>query len=172
TRGPEGGAPAQWPSGSRARRAAGQATLVMLGHPQCPCTRATIAELALLMTHCQGRVQATVLFLKPAGVDEQWVHTDLWDSAARIPGVHVMEDSGGVEAERFGALTSGQTLLYDANGRLLFSGGITDGRGHEGENPGRDAVEALLRGEPAGRAKNFVFGCGLRDARREAKWSR
>ena len=38
--------------------------------------------------------------------------------------------------QRFGAETSGQTLLYDRDGRLLFSGGTTGSRGHDGDNAG------------------------------------
>ena len=45
-----------------------------------------------------------------------------------------------------GATTSGHVLLYDAGGVLRFAGGITDGRGHEGDNAGLDAALALLRG--------------------------
>jgi hypothetical protein len=45
------------------------------------------------------------------------------------PAQRARADAEGVEMHRFGALTSGQTLVYDAAGRLLFSGGITASRG-------------------------------------------
>src|ERR1043165_1176426 len=128
-----------WPIESRIKRAPDKATLIMLAHPHCPCTRASIGELALLMAHSQGRLTAYVLFLKPAGFSEEWEKTDLWQSAASIPGVNVLSDDDGAEARLFHATTSGQTNLYDAEGRLLFSGGITGARGHSGDNAGRSA---------------------------------
>ena len=48
--------PATWPKESSLQSLAGQARLVMTVHPQCPCTRASIGELALLMAACQGRL--------------------------------------------------------------------------------------------------------------------
>lgn len=146
---------------SRIERAPDRATLIMLAHPHCPCTRASIGELALLMAHAQGRVNAYVLFLKPQGFTDDWEKSDLWRSAAEIPGVSVLKDEGGVEAARFHAATSGQTVLYDATGRLLFSGGITGGRGHSGDNAGRSAITALLNEGEAEQAETAVYGCPL-----------
>jgi hypothetical protein len=130
-------------------------------HPHCPCSRASIGELALLMAHCQGRVDAQVLFLQPAEMSSDWVLTDLWREAARIPGVTVSRDEAGREARLFGAETSGDTALYDGQGRLMFHGGITIARGHSGDNPGRDALEALLLGTPTQQTNTPVFGCSL-----------
>jgi len=155
--------PARWPTESRIPRVSDGATLIMMAHPHCPCTRASVGELALLMAHTQGRVTAYVLLLKPQGVPENWEKTDLWNSAASIPGVHVLADEDGIEAERFHAATSGQTLLYDKNGRLLFSGGITAARGHSGDNTGRSAIVSLLMQGEAERTETFVFGCPLFD---------
>jgi hypothetical protein len=154
-------APAQWPADSRIKRAPERATLVMLAHPQCPCTRASMSELARLMTQAQGRVTAYVLFVKPSGFPADWVQTDLLTSAAAIPGVHVVPDDDGAEARRFHAATSGQTMLYDTQGRLLFSGGITRARGHAGDNAGRAAIVSLLTTAEAEQQATPVFGCPL-----------
>lgn len=152
--------PAQWPLDSGIHLATDRATLVVLVHPHCPCTRASIGELARLMTQAQGRVTAYALFVKPPGSSDDWEKTDLWQSAASIPGVNVVVDEG-VEAQRFHAATSGQTVLYDAEGHLLFSGGITGSRGHSGDNAGRDAIVSLLNTGEAERAETAVFGCPL-----------
>lgn len=151
----------QWPADSRIRRADDRATLVMLAHPHCPCTRASLGELARLMAQAQGRAQAYVLFVKPSDFPDGWEQTDLLTSASAIPGVTVVRDDEGVEAGRFRAATSGQTMLYDAGGKLLFSGGITGARGHEGDNAGRAAVVSLLTADEAGQAGTPVFGCPL-----------
>jgi hypothetical protein len=89
------------------------------------------------------------------------VQTDLLASAAAIPGVVVVRDDEGVEAGRFRAATSGQTMLYDTAGTLLFSGGITSARGHAGDNAGREAVVSLLTTDEAARKETPVFGCPL-----------
>lgn len=159
--------PAQWPGGSTIQPIPNQATLVVLAHPHCPCTRATIGELAKIMAHSQGRLSAYVLFIKPPGVAADWAVTDLWQSAARIPGVKVVEDSDGSEARRFNTATSGQALLYGPQGHLLFSGGITASRGHAGDNAGRDAIVSLVNAKPADRNQTPVFGCPLFDSRSE-----
>src|SRR6266851_2507095 len=119
-----GSAPSQWPAQTRIERVPGLPSIVVMAHPHCPCTKATIGELALLMAHIQNRAAAAVVFVKPAGFQEQWAETDLWQSAKEIPGVIVLSDPNGLEASRFGAQASGQTMLYDANGKLQFNGGI------------------------------------------------
>lgn len=120
-----------------------------------------MGELAQVMAKAKGRVQAQVWFYRPAAESEEWSHTDLWRSAAKIPGVRVAEDVGGAEAAHFHATVSGQTLLYGKNGRRLFNGGITGARGHAGDNAGRAAVLALLRGDTFQAVETPVFGCAL-----------
>ena len=66
-----------------------------------------------------------MLFLKPKQSGSEWEDTELRRSVAAIPSVMVLSDVDGAEARRFGAETSGHTLLFDRDGRLLFSGGIT-----------------------------------------------
>lgn len=164
--------PGSWPATSHIQRVTDRATLVMLAHPRCPCTRASIGELALLMARSQGRVTAYVLFLKPSGFSDEWEKTDLWKSAASIPGVNVVIDNGGTEARRFHAASSGQTMLYDADGRLLFSGGITRARGHSGDNAGRSAIESILNVGAADQSETLVFGCPLFDENSECRKSK
>jgi hypothetical protein len=106
-------------------------------------------------------VSAHVFFLKPTSVPDDWERTDLWRSAASIPGVQVWADPDGAEARRFHAATSGLALLYDGDGRLRFCGGITRARGHAGDNPGREALRALLLEGGPGPTQTPVFGCPL-----------
>jgi hypothetical protein len=161
---PAGHPPAHWPVDSRVPAPNAHARLVIAAHPQCPCTRATIGELELLMAESNGLVDAYVLFYRPEGVPSGWERTDLWTRAAAIPAVQVLRDDQGVESGRFGALASGQAMLYSAHGDLLFAGGITASRGHSGDNAGRAAIVALLNGEPAVRTVTPVFGCTIFDA--------
>jgi hypothetical protein len=162
-----GAVPQTWP-GSQLQPTPGRATLVMLAHPHCPCTRASVGELAQIMAQSEGRIAAYVLFLKPTGSDSTWENTDLWRSAAAVPGVTVMADKDGAEARRFGSETSGHTLLFDENGRLLFSGGITRSRGHSGDNAGRSAIISFLNNHTPDRAQTSVFGCSFSDPAAES----
>lgn len=152
-------APAELPRDALPSAAPALARLVMLAHPRCPCTRASLAELARLMAQADGRLSADVFFVQPAGTADDFVDTDLWRAAAAIPGVRVWRDRDGRTAAGFGADTSGQVVLYSAAGRRLFQGGITAARGHEGDNLGHAAVLAALDGDRP--ADTPVFGCGL-----------
>ncbi|MCH7725280.1 MAG: RedB protein [Planctomycetes bacterium] len=153
----------EWPGESHIQRNAELPTLVLFAHPRCPCTRASIGELALIMARCQGRVDAHVLFFKPTEFSSDWEKTDLWRDAEEIPSVKVTWDEDGSEARRFQAATSGFTVLYDPNGRLVFSGGITGSRGHYGDNAGKTAIESILTSGPTDRKSSLVFGCQLLD---------
>ena len=159
--GAAGTPPLRWPASSRIQREPGEFTLIVAAHPQCPCSRATVGELSRLMTLNPHRLRAYVLFVRPTGFTDDWVKTDLWRSAAAIPGVTPIRDDEAVEALRFGAVTSGQTMLYDGEGRLMFSGGVTGARGHYGDNAGLAAVNAVLNGEETGLRQSPVFGCAL-----------
>jgi hypothetical protein len=158
-----GQAPAGWPAHSRLVRDSRQANLILIAHPHCFCTQASIEELDRILTRCPGQVRARVLFLRPDGFAPGWEHTDLWRRAAAIPGVEVHADPAGIEARRFGVRTSGHVLLFDAEGRRRFSGGITRSRGHQGDNPAAAALLALLQGETPDDTEPPVFGCPLED---------
>jgi hypothetical protein len=153
--------PHQWPADSKCILASDRPTLLMFVHPRCPCSRSSMNELAVLMACCRERVDASVVFFRPSSAPDDWVKTDLWESADRIPGVVVRQDVGGAEQRRFGALVSGETFLFVPSGELVFHGGITASRGHAGDNRGRSAVEARVLERPSPLATTPVFGCEL-----------
>jgi hypothetical protein len=155
--------PTGWPRDSAISRRPGMPIVIVFAHPKCPCTDATIGELSILMTRLQGKATAAVIFVRPASFVDGWEKTELWRSAKAIPGVSVFSDPGGVEARRFGAQASGQTILYDSGGRMRFSGGITASRGHSGDNAGRSAVVSLVITGTAQTERTSVFGCSLHD---------
>jgi hypothetical protein len=139
-------------------------TLVMFVHPLCPCTRATLNQLDRLSASSGGKLRATVLFQLPKGFGKSWVEKSLWQHASSIKGVTCVVDADQSEAKIFGAKTSGDTFVYAADGKLLFHGGITPGRGHEGDCKGYDTVLAILRGRQkdlATATRTLSFGCAL-----------
>jgi hypothetical protein len=154
-------APVSWPDGLQFARDRDKPTVVMMAHPRCSCTRASLSELAQIVTRAQGRAAFHVLFVRPEGVDDGWTDTDTYRRATALPGVRVTPDPGGVTAARLGATTSGHVVVYDRNGTLRFSGGITASRGHEGENTGRSAVLAVVNGGATNDTSTKTFGCEL-----------
>jgi hypothetical protein len=159
--GSSGPPPVIWPAASKIPFDASRPTLVMFAHPRCPCTRASLGELDVLLAQVPMQPSVHVVFLKPANIETNWEKTDLWSKASSISGVTVHTDDAGVEARRFHSETSGQTLLYDPSGKLRFQGGITSARGHAGDNPGRSALQELLREGHSNEVKTRVFGCSL-----------
>jgi hypothetical protein len=154
-------APAIWPQATGISRDASGPTLVLFLHPRCPCSRATLAELERLIAACDRPFALRIVFVRPAGTGDDWNRTDLHRAAERIPHAVVSDDADGIEAARFDAKTSGQALLYAADGRLLFQGGLTASRGHEGDNVGRSALSALISGSRSNCTQTAVFGCSL-----------
>jgi hypothetical protein len=151
----------EWPARSSLIRDPHRPTLLMFIHPHCPCSRASVAELSVLASECRGRASFQVLFVRPANCEVGWERTSLFATAQRIPGVIVACDAEGVEAARFGATTSGETLLFTGAGRLMFHGGITASRGHEGDNSGLAAVKTLIGAGRADAREAPIYGCSL-----------
>lgn len=136
-------------------------TLIFFAHPKCPCTRASLRELARLMTNVNGKLQVYVVFIRPQGEGDEWTETDLRASAEAIPNVRIVVDEDGRETKIFNGQTSGLNLLYDRHGNLRFNGGITSARGHEGESAGRRAIFEIVTQEAHQDAETPVFGCPL-----------
>jgi hypothetical protein len=151
----------RWPAASALERATDRPTVVLLAHPQCSCTPASIGELAEVLARVRNRPRTYVVFLKPSTFADGWERTPLWEAASRLPGATVVKDVDGVEANAFGGATSGQTFLYDRDGFLQFSGGITSSRGHAGDNAGRRALVSLIDGLQTDHRHTSVFGCPL-----------
>jgi hypothetical protein len=152
-------APGRWPPDSVIAREAGRPTLLMFVHPDCPCSRASLRELASVAA-AHAALSVRVLIDRSSGTGDEGPMRHL---AARIAGAQVVADDGR-EAARFGARTSGLVVAYDAQGALLFRGGITSSRGHEGDSLGRRRLLALLTGRPVDRREAPVFGCALTDS--------
>jgi hypothetical protein len=135
-------------------------TLLMFAHPRCPCTRASLRELERLLARTTKLKDVQIVVLRNPRLLAGWEQSPIVEFARRTQQLQVIEDEGGRWAEIYGARTSGHVFLYDDQGRLLFSGGITPARGHEGHSSGSAAILAHLRGEPAV-AEAAVFGCSL-----------
>jgi hypothetical protein len=157
--GDSGSPPEHWPAQSKIIRD-GRPTLLVFAHPLCPCTRATLAELERLVAACPDQLDAHVVFIAPEGTDDSWRDSELFRIARRIRPVTIDVDAGRHETDLFRERTSGSSLLYDSSGKLLFQGGLTAARGHEGDNQGTDSIKALMTRQ-GDHADTPVFGCPL-----------
>jgi hypothetical protein len=163
TPGSQGVHPARWPRASQLRRSGLRDTLLIFVHPGCPCSRASLAELTRFRSITGDSVEIFIVFLLPDLTTAEWERTDTWTAATRVPHAELLTDTMGTEAARFGAETSGQVLLYNAEGDLTFAGGITGSRGHEGDNPALREVLALVDSHPPRLRQSSVYGCPLSD---------
>ena len=118
-------------------------------------------ELARIVRFTQSELDVVVLVYAPEIMQDGWERTDLWDSFSSIPGVRVIADVDGEQIKQFGARTSGECALFDENGTLVFGGGITSGRGHEGDNIGSQSIIAFSRGHSIPASYSHVFGCNI-----------
>ncbi len=155
--GPPGRPLGSWPEVSEPFLAA-RPHLVMLIHPRCPCSRASLTILAEVMRAAQPDVDLRVLVYRPWGSRPDWS-----GPLKTIPGAIIRDDPGGRVASQFGLETSGTVIAYDANGRRGFAGGITSGATSVEPNPGSEAVLAMLLGRRPELEATPVFGCSIID---------
>jgi len=154
-------AQATWPTKTHISRDPNFSTLIMFTHPRCECSEASMSELNQILTKINSKLNTIIIFVTPKNPDNSWKDTALWAGAKLIPGAQIILDAGGLEADRFGARTSGQILLYDKQGNLVFSGGITNARGHPGDSFGKTAVISFINEHRLDHKTTPVFGCAL-----------
>jgi hypothetical protein len=156
--GTAGPTPSEWPADMA--RAGDRWTVVLAVHPRCPCSRASADGLVGALGGATEAYELIVLAYRPAD-DAGFSDTGMVRRLGSLDHAAVMDDVGGALAARFGAMTSGHAAVYDPDGRLRFSGGLTPARAHAGPNIGAATLRALLRGGPAPAEGSPVYGCPL-----------
>ncbi|MGC3972620.1 MAG: hypothetical protein QM775_36330 [Pirellulales bacterium] len=76
--------------------------LSMFVHPRCPCSRASVRELARILSRGSSNVDATIYLYRPGRETDDWTAGDLRASAEQIPGLHVQTDPDGRRAAEMG----------------------------------------------------------------------
>ena len=139
----------------------GRYTLVMAVHPECPCTRASLGELQRLTAKLRDSLDLAFVVYTPDLPGADWL-SDFRDRMRRLGFEgEVIVDPTGEKAAAMGALTSGSVVLLDPAGAPRFWGGITSGRGHQGDNLGSDAVLAIVRDGSTETRTTPVYGCPI-----------
>jgi len=142
-------------------------TLVLFANPHCPCSEASLNELTDLLARNPGKINSIIYFYKPSAFATNWEKTKLWERASSLPRSRVFVDYDGVQARNFHALTSGETFVFAPNGSLVFHGGITNGRGQIGSNPGSASIASYIKEGQTERKETRVYGCSLFKQTRE-----
>ena len=147
----------------------GRPLVVLALHPRCPCSRASLTEFGAIVRDEGTTADVVILLGAPDDADGAWLASDVARRAATaaeaIPGARVVLDKGGRIGSRLGLRTSGHVLVYDADGRLAYSGGVTRSRGMLGPSGGGRAMRRALHapgtvtGIEASGAP--VYGCAL-----------
>jgi hypothetical protein len=155
-----------WPVNTSFELAEDRPTLLLFMHPRCPCTRASVRELERTLTGAglseAQQPKCIVVASLPPNASAKWRETDTVRRASGLPGAEIAWDVGGIETSRFGVATSGAVMLFHPNGELLFAGGVTASRGHDGDNAGSRRLHALLSlRSQAFQESTPVFGCRL-----------
>lgn len=142
-------------------------TLVMAVHPDCPCTSASIEQLDRFLALHEKDTRAIALFWTDRSGNppsNSLENNSYWQRLQKLDAVSLMKDPEGKTAESLGSLVSGTVTAYDAEGKLVFQGGLTATRGHAGPSPALDALNAILAGKPIPEISTTMsFGCSLND---------
>ncbi len=158
--GDRGTPPGSWPSGHSLTRSLHRQTLLVFSHPHCPCTRATFRELDRAVSQGVERADVHIIFIGINGLAGSAANTRLATAASQLGFAKIHYDNGEL-GKLFHVYTSGHVLLYDMEGDLQFSGGITASRGHEGASLGGGAVTSLLLGIQSKTTTAPAYGCPL-----------
>lgn len=152
--------PSNWPTDIELVDVNEGYTLLVFIHPKCPCTFATVSELERLVAEINHPCQVVFLLDCPKHLQAKWSRSALASRCNAFVGARVVLDFDGELATGFKAKNSGHCLLY-LEGQLLFQGGVTTERGHEGQSLGRVALRQILTGQKTTIRRTPVFGCEL-----------
>lgn len=146
-------------AGSASERKLGGSTaapqLLVVLHSQCPCSVATVENLIDLPPSVRSRLKLHLVFTGP---DPQ--NSIVKTRAEALANVEREYLNEAEVFKTYGARTSGQAFLYDVRGKLVFSGGLTDSRGSEGDSAGMSAIRETVSGRKC-TAHAPVYGCAV-----------
>ena len=150
----------KFPASSKLNAKTLQPTLLVFLHPKCSCSSSTLEELKRLLPELT-KVRVVVVFGQPPGRDPAWTKSELWEKAQNLKGTELFLDKNNAEMSLFKISTSGQAFLFNAEDELVYSGGLTPGRGHEGVNDGQVFIREWLKKPSRKSFFDHVFGCGI-----------
>jgi len=127
---------------------------VLIASTDCPCSVATLSGLRAAVDSHPDSTVCEIVF-----IGEVNRNAPAYRIAGQIKNATIVEDKVGNVMRRYGAATSGQTFIYDPNGKLAYQGGLTAGRGVDDPRFAMEVYETV-------RTKNIkpyspAYGCSL-----------
>lgn len=146
---------ARAPLGQAAQKSAFRC--VVVAHALCPCTRATLRGIKAAIETYPNDFECEIVFagMSPDGSENL-------DIAESIPGAKVTRMSASDAAKKFDAHTSGQTYIFDRNGKEIYSGGVTSQRGLDDPRYALEIFKEIYEGGLKVKPLS-VYGCALGD---------
>ncbi len=132
--------------------------LIFVAHTYCPCTSVALRNLMSLSGEALAKLRPEIVLTGPDATPESTAPNVIL--ASKIAHVTIRYGHEAQALSDYGARTSGQCFLFDKQGKLVFSGGLTSGRGVEGECAGMEAISHVLA-DKACQLQAPVFGCPL-----------
>lgn len=130
--------------------------VVMVVHPECPCTGASVRALRKLLESASVPVKAR-LRIVAYGSSRGDIAKEKY--AMALPNAEAAWISAEEAKTKYGALTSGHVVAF-LNGNPVFHGGLTSGRGVESVSESQLRLRDFLAGKAVD-AVRPVFGCAL-----------
>lgn len=132
--------------------------LLFFVHPKCPCTLASFNELKKITSRISKPYVTKVIFSIPEGFSNDWAkESRLYKNASFLGEKNLVLDKDEFNSKLFNIKTSGHLLIYNSKRELIYSGGVTGSRAHEGDNLYSD--NALKAIETNSSQEGEVFGC-------------
>ncbi|QEG20794.1 hypothetical protein [Mariniblastus fucicola] len=159
--GPVAPTPRQFPAQAFPDREKGTPTIVVAYHPKCPCTFATVRCLERLRTEFRCKPNLIAYAYRPESAPDSWIESSSTAILRKFEGTVIDPDAEASVSRQFGARVSGHVFVYDGNDKLVFSGGITPGRGHEGYCEASLQFVRSVNGATTESTQWPIFGCEI-----------
>lgn len=124
---------------------------VMLVHPDCPCTEASLNLYLNAVNKTKSPLKTLIVIPGPSRSSRNIT------LARTIPNSQLKFLSAEDISKQYGISTSGHLLVWNGQ-KLVFSGGVTDARGEEVAAGAFDELTAVL-GSTKAAGETPVFGC-------------
>jgi len=139
--------------------------LLLAVHTMCPCSSATLKNILGLSQTERNRLDITIVVTGPGATPNSSAQNVCL--ARSIQGANLVFCSESEAVRIYHARTSGQAFIYALSGKLVFSGGLTESRGTQGDSVGMNALHLAIQGK-ACPATAPVYGCALETPQEKA----
>jgi peroxiredoxin len=138
-------------------------TIILFTSARCP-----------MVVAYHERLQQIAADYKAKGINVIGINSNVTEAADELKqhavanklAYSVLRDEGSKVADQFHAQVTPEIYLLNADGKLVYHGGVDDNRSPELVKATylRDALDAMLQGKPIERTQTRAFGCTVKRA--------